>query len=90
MVAVMLMADRAIPANVRRMGGRSFRTTPEEFWKKYGLVAFPRTLFAVFVCLAASLDLVIPISVDAQGFVLMAFIFLYCASSAADIFRARL
>jgi hypothetical protein len=89
MLVATVMADRAFPASARRFGGRFFETTPAEFYKKYGWVAFPRTIFAVCICVAAGLDFVFPINVNTQALLTIFFVVLYSISASIDVFKAR-
>lgn len=88
-VVVMMMADRALPANVRRFGGKFFEATPEDLWRRYGWVSFPRTLFAVGACLAMAINWLFPIDNTEQGFIAIIFVTLWGVSASIDVFNAR-
>ena len=89
MIVFLAMADRAIPASARRFGGNFFQTSPDEFWRKYGIFSFPRTALAVCVLIVAGLDLVIHIDPTIQGLIAIFFALIYSISASIDTVRAR-
>jgi len=89
MVVVTIMADRAFPASARRFGGSFFQTTPEEFYRKYGLFSFPRTALAVCICISSGLDLIFSININVQAIITIFFVILYSVSASVDVVRAR-
>lgn len=89
MLVLMIMADRALPAQVRRVAGAYFETTPVEFYKRYGRVSFPRTLFMLLAIASAALEYFLDISQVTEGLIAIFFIVLWTISAAIDTFRAR-
>jgi hypothetical protein len=83
------VADRLIPCNVRRVAGVYFTASRKEFDDRYDLVAFPRTLVAVLLCLSAGLDLVWSAHAEAEGYVMVFLALLYAVSVTVDTFKGR-
>lgn len=85
----MIMAERAIPASARRFGGAFFETSPRDFYARYGVLSFPRTLLGG---LAAASFLLAPLfhaDETTEGYAAVAFGLLYAISASVDVLRAR-
>ena len=82
-------ADRAIPANARRFGVGFFATSDEQFYRKYGIIKFPRTLLAVCTCAAFLLHFISPLTQEEEGYIAVVFALLYGISISADVIKAR-
>lgn len=85
---LVVLSDRAIPAAAWRYGAPYAGITEDTFFKRYGLVAFPRTMFAVCACLIAGLDIVLTIDVTIQGIAVLVLLFIYYVVASIDVWRA--
>jgi hypothetical protein len=85
-VAFLALADRAIPANLRRFAGDYFTSTPEDYWARYGLISFPRTALAVLLCLLTALHMLR--HSDLVAWLGVAVSLIYAGSAGLDALRA--
>ncbi len=51
---VVCAVDLLLPLKVRWASDQLFSNSVSEMYRKYGLISFPRTLFAALACVAAS------------------------------------
>ena len=56
LVVILVVIDRVVPFNIRLYSGKFFQNTSNEFWSKYGVISFPRTIFAVLIVTISLVD----------------------------------
>ena len=89
LLAFMMAADRLIPLNVRRFGGSFFKTSSAEFFRRYGLVSFPRTLFCLSVPLMVVVHYYARLTNEQAGLIAVFLAIIYGVTQGLDIFNAR-
>src|SRR5690242_12077850 len=89
-LAAVLVAtlDRVIPFHARRYAGRYFTVDSKEFWRRYGVISFPRAAFAVLFCVSTQLEYFTPLTHMETGYVAAALIMIWAVSAGVDTFRA--
>jgi len=83
-----ILADRAIPYGAWGYGAKFYKMHEREFFRRYGLISFPRTFFGVTTCVAAGLNLILPISADIQGLLMIVFSILFGMAALFDVWKA--
>jgi hypothetical protein len=87
MIGIVLLTDRAIPAGAWAYGVKFYTINEHEFYRRYGLIAFPRTLLEVAVCVSLGLNLILPISIDVQQLVTISLFIIFVTSALLDVWR---
>lgn len=87
-MAFAALIDRSIPFHVRMYAGRAFRSSSKEYWQRYGLVSFPRTLHGAAFCASTLLDYVTPVAHAEVGYIAAGLVMIFAASAGIDAFRA--
>ena len=86
---LMIFLDRAFPINAWKFAPKEFDGELKDIYERYGLVRFPRTLFAVLTCAALGADIFIPVDQRVQGGVFLAFLVLFLVFAAIDVWKSR-
>ncbi len=86
---VIIFMDRGIPAGAWGYGSRFFDMDEKEFYKRYGIISFPRTLLGICVCLSAGLSRIFPISRNVGDLTTISLAVLFGISALIDVLRTR-
>jgi hypothetical protein len=93
MLLVMILFDRAVPLMVRMYGAGVFPWGEKEpvasFYRNYGWVAFPRTLFLLLTCLAVSLNHVVPVDENVLLIIGIISVILWVVFAGRDVWKAK-
>lgn len=87
MIIVVIVGDRAIPYGAWGYGVKYFKMDEREFFRRYGLISFPRTALGVLACIATGIGLVFPIIESWLFASALAFLFLFVASALFDVWK---
>lgn len=93
MLGLMIVSELAFPQLIRQYGagfmpwGEAERVA--RFNRAYGVIAFPRTLFLLLVCLPAAVSWVIPVDEDTEITTMLIFLAGWLVSVVCDLLRAR-
>jgi hypothetical protein len=84
-IVVLAILDRAIPVVSLRYVWSKINVDLKTLYARYGVVRFPRIIFAVTLCVFMGLD---SLGENAQVLGAAASVVLYCAFAALDLWRA--
>jgi hypothetical protein len=87
MIILVAVGDRAIPYGAWGYGVKYFQMAEREFFKRYGLISFPRTLLGAFACLSTGLGLLLPSSENWLAVAGLIFLVLFVLSAMVDVWR---
>ena len=88
-ILAVVLADRIIPINIRRFVNKNhFTATMKEQYKAYGIVKFPRTLFAIMTCVSSVTDSFIAIDADMQAYIIAVCATLFGITACYDASKA--